>query len=168
MSGNKLRGRLVLRSVPPTDGPFLAALAEAGLTGEALDDPNGANFVFARKSGEPVAYGGYDVMGDIALLRSVTVLPAWRGQRLGGRFVAALISQLQGINIREVYLLTETAELFFAGLGFDAIGRDEAPEAIRASAQFSQLCPDAAILMHRLLDEMMRLKLDEIHPQGRQ
>lgn len=159
----KLRGVLRLRAVAPDDAGFVAALSEAGLVTDDLAGAAAANFAFARKGGAPVAYGGYTVLGDIALLRSLVVLPQWRGQRVGGRLATALISQLQGINIRTVYLLTEDAELFFATLGFRAIDRAAAPQAVRESSQFLRHCPEEAIVMERALDEMMQLKLDEIH-----
>ncbi len=167
METRRFRGRLVLRSVAPDDAGFVAALQEAGLPVEGVDGPQAANFMFAGKDGAPVAYGGYTVLGDIALLRSVVVLPHWRGQRLGSRLVTALISQLQGININTIYLLTEDADLFFAELGFAAIERGEAPQAVRETGYFTHHCSGEAIVMMRVLDEMMRLNLEDIHPKPR-
>lgn len=167
MDGQRFRGRLVLRSLAPDDANFITALKDAGLITEELDGPQSANFVFASKTGQAVAYGGYNVLADIAMLRSVTVLPQWRGQGIGARMVTALISQLQGINVKAVYLLTEDADVFFSSLGFFAIGRDEVPQAIRDTGQFARHCPDDAVLMVRALDEMMRLSLDDIHPVAR-
>ncbi len=167
MTEKRYRGRLVLRAVAPDDSAFLAALNEAGLLTEGLAGPNTANFAFVGKSGEPVSYGGYTVLGGTSMLRSVVVLPQWRGHGVGGRMVTALISQLQGINISSVYLLTENADLFFSTLGFAAVPRSEAPEVIRETPHFARHCSDDAFLMIRLLDEMMQLSLDEIHPQPR-
>lgn len=165
--GKRYRGRLILRAVAPDDEGFLSALQDAGLLTESLSGPNSANFAFAGKSGEPVAYGGYTVLGGLSMLRSVVVLPQWRSQGVGARMVTALISQLQGINIKSVYLLTENADMFFSDLGFSAIARSDAPQVIQETRQFAHHCPEDAVLMARPLDEMMRLGIDDIHPVPR-
>jgi len=160
----RYRGRLVLRAVAPDDAGFIGALAAEKLLVSGLSGANCANFAFVSKAGAPVAYAGYTVFDKIALLRSVVVLPAHRGLRVGGRLTAALISQLQGMGISHIFLLTEGAEFFFATLGFTALERNQAPEPIAGTDQFVRHCSDEAVFMMRPLDEMMRLPLDDIHP----
>jgi hypothetical protein len=45
------------------------------------------------------------------------------------------------------YLLTTSAADFFAHLGYKRVDRGEAPENIRATSEFSQLCPVSSVLM---------------------
>ncbi len=163
----RYRGRLVLRAIAPDDAGFIKALAEAKLLTSGLSGSSCANFAFVNKAGEPVGYAGYTVFDKIALLRSCVVLPRHRGLRVGGRLTAALISQLQGMGVARVYLLTEGAEFFFATLGFAALGRDQAPGPIAQTEQFVRHCSDEAVFMMRPLDEMMHMKLDDIHPVAR-
>ena len=160
----RYRGRLVLRAVAPDDTGFVEALEAAKLLVSGLSGSNCANFAFVNKAGEPVAYAGYTVFDKIALLRSVVVLPAHRGLRVGGRLTAALISQLQGMGVARIFLLTEGAEFFFATLGFAALERDQAPEPIAGTDQFVRHCSDEAVFMTRPLNEMMLLPLEDIHP----
>jgi amino-acid N-acetyltransferase len=46
-----------------------------------------------------------------------------------------------------LYLLTTTAREFFAGRGYRAIDRADAPERIRGTTEFSDLCPASATAM---------------------
>jgi N-acetylglutamate synthase-like GNAT family acetyltransferase len=50
-----------------------------------------------------------------------------------------------------VWLLTTTARAFFDKLGYAAVDRAGVPGAIRATAQFSALCPDSATVMVKRL-----------------
>jgi len=52
-------------------------------------------------------------------------------------------------GIAELWLLTIDADAFFATSGFSVRGRDDAPSAVRASQEFSSLCPDNAVLMSK-------------------
>jgi microcystin degradation protein MlrC len=40
---------------------------------------------------------------------------------------------------------------FFAALGYERIDRSAVPPAVKESAEFSELCPDSAVVMHREL-----------------
>jgi amino-acid N-acetyltransferase len=48
-----------------------------------------------------------------------------------------------------LYLLTETAEDFFAALGYRAVGRGGLPGAIERSGQFTTMCRTSAVVMTR-------------------
>ena len=54
-------------------------------------------------------------------------------------------------DIESIYLLTETAMPFFASRTYEVISRSTAPEAIAASEEFSNLCPQTATFMRRLV-----------------
>lgn len=57
-----------------------AALEAAGLPVDDLQEPGRVFFGFTV-AGRPVAYGGLEVVGDAALVRSIAVLPEARGFR---------------------------------------------------------------------------------------
>jgi N-acetylglutamate synthase-like GNAT family acetyltransferase len=50
-------------------------------------------------------------------------------------------------GVRELYLLTTTAEGFFAGLGYRSIPREQAEAVLAGTTQFSELCPASARCM---------------------
>ena len=118
-----------------------AALPTAGVAAVLAD------FLLIEVAGKLAACGGLEIHGDCALLRSLVVQEAMRRQGLGDTLCAALLRDARLRGIDEVYLLTTTAPQFFARHGFRAQSREQAPSAIRASQEFSQLCPQVAILM---------------------
>jgi N-acetylglutamate synthase-like GNAT family acetyltransferase len=48
-----------------------------------------------------------------------------------------------------LYLLTTSAAPYFARHGYQVLVREQAPQAIRHSKQFADLCPSSATLMHK-------------------
>jgi amino-acid N-acetyltransferase len=85
--------------------------------------------------------------GDSALLRSVAVDKAFRGRGFGQVLVRRVLELAQNEGIQTIVLLTTTADKFFPRFGFSVIPRDEAPEAMKVSAEFQGACPDSAITM---------------------
>jgi amino-acid N-acetyltransferase len=125
-------------------------LADAGLP--ALDDNALADdFRVARNESVLLGAIGIERYGAHGLLRSLVVAPSARGQRLGERLVAAIEQHASAACLHELILLTTTAETFFARLGYARFARDEMPAAVRASAEFSTLCPASAVCMRKPL-----------------
>jgi N-acetylglutamate synthase-like GNAT family acetyltransferase len=124
---------------------FKVALMEAGLATDDLLEPGQRFYAFA--DGKLIGFGGYCCDGPEALLRSVIVAPERRGVGEGRRIIAALLDRLREDGAKRVWLLTTTAQQFFAQLGFVAQSRDAAPEAIAGTREFSTLCPASAVLM---------------------
>ena len=100
---------------------------------------------------QPVAAIGYEALGDAWLLRSLVVAKGQRSRGLGAKLVAALEDLAREQGAVEMWLLTIDADGFFDSLGYQRRGRDDAPEAIRGTAEFSDLCPASAVLMSRFL-----------------
>jgi len=102
-------------------------------------------------SEELVGSGGLEFYGDKALLRSLAVSQAIRSQSLGKQIMEDLLQQVRIKDIMEIYLLTQTALYFFLKLGFKEINREEVPDEIRQSTEFSQVCPSSARVMRLVL-----------------
>ena len=84
---------------------------------------------------------------EYALLRSTAVSPAWRGRGLGRRLVERAIADAEARGFHALWLLTTTAERYFPSFGFVAARRDDAPEEVRASVEFTSACPASAAVM---------------------
>ena len=86
-----------------------------------------------------------------ALLRSLVVVPEYRRHGLGRQLVEQLerVARMSGID--RLVLLTETAEGFFAGLGYSVTDRESVPAAVKGSAEFRTLCPVSAACMTKSL-----------------
>ena len=105
------------------------------------------HFLIAELDDDVVGLAGMEVFGNTGLLRSLVVANSARSAGLGGTLVAALETAAQAAGIRELWLLTIDAENFFIRHGYDIVTRDAAPDAIRLSEEFAELCPDSAYLM---------------------
>jgi N-acetylglutamate synthase-like GNAT family acetyltransferase len=126
-----------------------AALAKEGLP---ADDLQSAHPLFWRFESDalPVGFGGLEIFGSQALLRSLVTLPPVRGRGIGGAMVAALEMEARIRGCRTVWLLTHKAANFFARLGYRACERAEAPKPIREAAHFAR--PASASAMMKRLD----------------
>jgi amino-acid N-acetyltransferase len=87
--------------------------------------------------------------GDSGLLRSVAVTQEWRGTGVGRTLVDRVLEEGRTAGVREVYLLTTTAEHYFPRLGFVCVDRECVPAALHASAEFTGACPASAVVMRR-------------------
>jgi amino-acid N-acetyltransferase len=96
-----------------------------------------------------VGIGGIEVYGRHALLRSLVIEKEFRGKGYGKNLCLKLVDQARELGVSELYLLTTTANTFFEKLGFSVINRNDAPEVIRKTDEFSSLCPSSAICMRK-------------------
>jgi amino-acid N-acetyltransferase len=109
------------------------------------------HFLVAHLGQALVGCVGLEVLEEVGLLRSVAVDEAHRGTGLGKELVAAMEEHAKDAGVRGLYLLTTTAEGFFAGLGYRKISREEAPSGIAGTKQFSELCPSSSCFMVKSL-----------------
>jgi len=102
------------------------------------------HFYAIFEDGRVIAAGGLQPAGEYFLLRSLVVDVDCRGRGLGRRLTDFLLRLAEQAHSPAVYLLTETAEDYFAGFGFARIDRERVPEAIAGTRQFAALCPASA------------------------
>lgn len=108
-------------------------------------------FYVAYDGDERVGVGGVEVHGSAGLLRSVAVERSVRGQGVGTTICERLEAAAAEEDVGTLYLLTTTARGFFADRGYEAVDRSEAPDAIRGTTEFSDLCPSTAACMRKRL-----------------
>jgi amino-acid N-acetyltransferase len=106
------------------------------------------NFLIGMQEKKIVAIGGLEHYGSVGLMRSIAVLTEVQGQHYGVQMVQALCRLARKNRIDDLYLLTTTAQKYFARLGFVPLARDLAPAELMQSSQFQGTCPSSAILMH--------------------
>jgi N-acetylglutamate synthase-like GNAT family acetyltransferase len=137
-----------IRAATTADLPVARALvASAALPPDGLEDFLGEGYVVVEFDGELVGIEGVEVHGRDGLLRSAAVAPGWRGRGLGARMTRDRIAWSRRRGLRALYLLTTTAGDYFPRFGFVPADRTAAPDAIRNSLEFSQACPETALLM---------------------
>jgi amino-acid N-acetyltransferase len=140
---------LVLRMARAEDNPALRAfLADAGLPSD--DVSSSRQSVIVAVEGDALQGSvGLEVFDSAALLRSLAVRTGRRRAGLGGRLFELALDLAKEKRIEKLFLLTTSAVAFFARRGFETIDRDVAPEAVRQSRQFADLCPSSAVCMVR-------------------
>lgn len=127
------------------------ALAKAGLAVDDVPAPGRYFWRFETAEQMPLGYGGLEPYGPDVLVRSVLTLPPLRRRGVGTAIVAALESEARVLKGRTAWLITTEAQNFFMRAGYAPVERAAVPPAIRASAQFSTLCPDSATVMTKPL-----------------
>jgi amino-acid N-acetyltransferase len=124
-----------------------ALLAASGLPGEDLTPAHLDSFWVCRDAGGLAGVVGLEPRGRTALLRSLAVRADARGYGLGADLLAHAESQAAALGVDALYLLTTTAERFFAARGYATTTRDAAPPEIQATAEFAELCPSNSVCM---------------------
>lgn len=138
---------ITYRPASAADWPAIAQLLEAcGLPLMGAEGHVG-QFVVAEAHDVIVGCVGAEVYGGDALLRSLAVDEALRGQGVGDALEARMIAALKTRGAKRVGLLTMTAEWFFARRGFKRVARDELPAALKASEELRGACCESAVAM---------------------
>ena len=106
-------------------------------------------FVVAQAGNDIVGVAGLEVCCDNALLRSVAVADAWRAHGVGRALVTRVIADAEARGLNALYLLTTTADRYFPKFGFRTITRNDVPDDVRATKEFTSACPASAVVMCR-------------------
>ncbi|MGQ0737799.1 MAG: arsenic resistance N-acetyltransferase ArsN2 [Bacteroidota bacterium] len=110
----------------------------------------GQQLFWMAKAGDTVAAViGLEQYGAYGLLRSMATRSSFQNKGMATALVNELFQYAKGAGLKEIYLLTETAEKYFEKKGFRMVRRDEVPEPLKASKEFSHLCPSSAVVMKK-------------------
>ncbi|KAB7726895.1 GNAT family N-acetyltransferase [Rudanella paleaurantiibacter] len=135
---------------PQDRAELVALLKEANLPTDDLP-ANLDHFMVALNGDQLVGVAGLELFSNEALLRSVAVKPSYQGHQIANQLVDRLFEKAQSLGLQNLYLITTTADGYFARRGFTSVARANVPDAIRQTDQFSGLCPASAIVMQRTL-----------------
>lgn len=141
----------VRHATPQDHAAILALLEQASLPTDDLAGPANVRFWIAEAGGQLVGAVGLERYGTDGLLRSLVVVPDARRHGLGAALVEALERDARSDGVARLLLLTETAQTFFARLGYQVIARNAAPQTVQAHPQFHTLCPSSATCMDKSL-----------------
>jgi amino-acid N-acetyltransferase len=109
------------------------------------------HFFFCGTAAAPTALVGVELCGSSALLRSLVVRPEHRSAGLGAALVERAEAHARAHGARAIYLLTTTADSFFARLGYAPADRATAPSEIGATREFAEICPASSVFMTKRL-----------------
>ncbi|MSU50621.1 MAG: GNAT family N-acetyltransferase [Opitutus sp.] len=140
----------VIEAARPDDAMAIAALLQAAELPHEDFAAHLGRFLVARDArGRVVGVVGAEIHAAEALLRSLVVAPGHRGAGLGDELVRRLDAAGAGWGVTRWWLLTTTAEKFFAARGFAVSPREVAPPEIRATLQFRGGCSRSAVCLTR-------------------
>ena len=130
---------------------IFALLGRCELPKEDLE-PHLSTTLVARKDNRVVGCSVLELYQECALLAYVAVEASFRGRRIGQRLTKGALDLARHHQARTVYLLTETATMFFHKFGFKSIQLSDVPQNVQQSDEFTTLCPDTATVMMASLD----------------
>jgi N-acetylglutamate synthase-like GNAT family acetyltransferase len=128
---------------------ILDLLARSDLPTSGVQEHLDSFVVAESDSNNVVGVGGFEPYDRTGLLRSIAVAPDRRKKGVATAICDRLEDEAARRGIEELYLLTETAESFFAARGYRSIPRTDAPPEVASCQEFRSLCPASAVLMTR-------------------
>lgn len=115
-------------------------------------DLNGDTKLFGTyEDGELIGMAGIELYGADALLRSVCVDEAYRSKGMAEILTEHIEQYAKQEGAHTMYLLTTTAENYFKRKGFVKVDRNNVPQAIKQSSEFSSVCPSSAVVLKKEL-----------------
>lgn len=131
------------------DQRVLDLLVASGLPIEDLGDDVPRLYAGAEEEGRLIGIVAIELHGDVGLLRSLSVRPDARGMGLSLALIDAGERLAAEAGIARLFLLTTTAAPLFERRGYALTSREDAPDAIRSTQQFSGMCPSSASFMSK-------------------
>ena len=150
--GAAIRCRRTIISLRRADLAQLEALLRASHLPTEDCDEQVQHYCASYAGDELIATGAIEPVAQCGLLRSVVVREDYRGRGLARRITNHLLDQARNEGRLVVYLLTETAQTYFADLGFMLMARADVPKAISLTRQFTSLCPESASCLYLPLE----------------
>ena len=141
----------IIPAVPQDQKGVQALLQTCELPFEDLSPEHLAHFFVVKDQDQVVGSIGLEVRGEFGLLRSLALGQSLRGQGLGIQLVEKIEAYARSRQISAFYLLTTTADRFFAHLGYQETPRESAPAPLQETAEFQSICPASAICMYKQL-----------------
>ncbi|MGZ6229979.1 MAG: arsenic resistance N-acetyltransferase ArsN2 [Syntrophales bacterium] len=136
----------------PRDEPLirqlliLCELPQGDITPEHL-----RHFLVLKEEGQVIGVVGVEILARLGLLRSLAVDPRYRRRGFASHLAERAEECAASLKIEALYLLTITAEGFFAKRGYHRVERDSAPSSVRGTGEFKNLCPASAVCMVKYL-----------------
>ena len=107
------------------------------------------SFVVAEDGQNMIGVAGLEVYGKAGLLRSVAVIESHRSKGIGSLLYDQIVSQTQKKGLRELSLLTTTAEKFFGRKGFRKVEGDAIPQYVKSTKEYQIFCGSTAVCMKK-------------------
>ena len=131
----------------PTRSGAERLLASTDLPTSDLSDVLLQDFFYIGTAAQPTGLVGLELYGECALVRSLVVAMSARARGAGSTLLEHAESHARSQGVRSLYLLTTTAEKFFGRRGYTRVPRESAPQSIRSTREFADICPASSAFM---------------------
>jgi amino-acid N-acetyltransferase len=126
-------------------------LDSASLPSADLTDAHMEHFFYCGPPLQLTGLVGVELRGKTALLRSLVVTESQRSTGMGAQLLEHAERYARAAGAQAIYLLTTTADRFFAKRGYQAVPRETAPDEIRNTREFADICPASSLFMTKPL-----------------
>lgn len=131
---------------------ILTLLQSANLPTNDLTVQHLRHFFVMRDGEDIIGVAGVEQIGKfIGLVRSIAVKEEFRSKGIASKLYNAAEEHACSMGLREVFAMTTTIEEWLTRLGYTRFSREDAPEELRQTKEFSGLCPQSAAIMHKTL-----------------
>jgi amino-acid N-acetyltransferase len=137
----------IVPAVPKDQADIQTLLCDCELPFDDLSPEHLTHFFVVKDQGLIVGSVGLEVCDQFGLLRSLALTEALRGRGFGLQLVEQIEAYARSQKITAIYLLTTTADRFFAHLGYQEISRGSAPTPLQKTTEFQSICPASAVCM---------------------
>ena len=101
---------------------------------------------------EVVGVIGIENYETAGLLRSLAVVDRFKKLKIGELLINQIFEYALLHKINNIYLLTETAHKYFEKFSFKKLDRLQVPLIITQTLEFKELCPESAVVMHKIIN----------------
>ncbi len=137
-----------IEKLSPNQMPHaMSLLQKNNLPTEDLNDETSLFGTF--ENDELIGIAGVELYGENALIRSVCVDETYRSKGMAEILTEHIEQYAKRKGAGTLYLLTTTAENYFKRKGFVKVNRQEVPEAVKQSSEFSTVCPSIAAVLKK-------------------
>jgi len=133
----------------PIAEKVISLLERSGLPTDDLKDNSFENFFYFGPKDNPVGVVGLELFEGFGLLRSLAVAEKSRGKGVGKSLLETAERFAQSQGLENLYIITDTASHFFARMGYIEVARDDVPDSLRNTPEFTHLCSDSAMVMKK-------------------
>lgn len=127
-------------------------LQSANLPTQDISPQHLQHFLVMRNGSEIIGVAGVEQIGKfVGLVRSIAVREEYRSKGIATALYNAIEEHACSMGLREVFALTTTITDWLTRLGYERLNREDAPQELRQTAEFSELCPVSVVIMRKTL-----------------
>ena len=143
---------MILDFASPLDEPWIRQLlALCGLPHEDITPRHLSHFWVIKEKGEILGSAELEILGRSTLLRSLAAALRFRKRGFAFELTKKDEDNAASFKIKELSLLTMTADSFFRKKGLSKIKKLSTPPEIQRTTEFQNLCPASSVCTVKVL-----------------